>query len=55
MKCALCDLNSYLGLRLLNDKHLCYMCVEEIKKFQNYAPMPGQEQPGNYFPRIGAK
>jgi hypothetical protein len=53
MACALCDRNSYLGLNLLNGKHVCFECVTELKKFQYYAPMPNQEQPGNYFPQIG--
>ena len=52
--CSLCDKNSYLGLNLLNGKHVCFKCVEELKKFQYYAPTPYQEQPGNYFPQIGA-
>jgi hypothetical protein len=54
MKCALCEGSSYLGLTLLNSKHICFGCVLEIKKYQNYAPTPYQEQPGNYFPKIGA-
>jgi len=54
MKCALCDLNGYYGLNLLNGKHVCFKCIEELKKFQYYAPMPHQEQPANYFPQIGA-
>jgi hypothetical protein len=53
MKCALCDRNSYLGLNLFSGKHVCFECVTELKKFQYYAPMPNQEQPGNYFPQIG--
>ena len=54
MNCALCDGNSFLGLNLLSGKHVCFECVTELKKFQYYAPMPNQEQPGNYFPQIGA-
>jgi hypothetical protein len=53
MNCNLCDQMSYLGLNLLNGKHICYLCIDEIKKFQYYAPTPYQEQPGNYFPKIG--
>ena len=53
MICALCDRNSYLGLNLLSNKHICFSCVLEIKKFQSYAPNPYQEQPNNYFPQIG--
>jgi hypothetical protein len=52
--CSLCDKNSYLGLNLHNGKHVCFECIEELKKFQYYAPTPYQEQPGNYFPKIGA-
>jgi hypothetical protein len=54
MNCALCDGTSYLGLTLLNSKHICFTCVLEIKRYQNYAPNPYQDQPGNYFPKIGA-
>jgi len=54
MKCALCDGTSYLGLTLQNSKFICFGCVSEIKKYQAYAPNPYQEQPGNYFPKIGA-
>jgi len=52
--CNLCDKSGYYGLNLLNGKHICFKCIEEIKKFQYYAPMPNQEkQPNNYFPQIG--
>lgn len=53
MKCGLCDKKSYAGLNLFNGKHICFPCVLEIKKYQSYAPTPYQEQPGNYFPKIG--
>lgn len=54
MKCVTCDKNSYLGLTLLNSKYICFNCVMELKKFQSYAPNPYQEEPSNYFPKIGA-
>ena len=55
MTCALCDKNSYAGLNLYSGKHICFSCVLEIKKYQNYAPNPYQEKEiENYFPKIGA-
>jgi hypothetical protein len=53
MNCALCDGKSYLGLNLMSNKFICFACVLEIKKYQSYAPNPYQQQPGNYFPKIG--
>ena len=53
MNCALCDGKSYLGLNLMSNKFICFACVLEIKKYESYAPNPYQEQPGNYFPKIG--
>jgi hypothetical protein len=54
MNCALCECTSYLGLNLMSGKYICFACVLEIRKFKVHAPNPHQEQPGNYFPQIGA-
>lgn len=52
LTCVLCEKVSVV-LTFGKGKNVCLLCVNELKKFQYYAPMPNQEQPGNYFPKIG--
>lgn len=54
LKCSLCE-KIGIVLTFENGNKCCLLCVNELKNFVMYAPMPMQEQPGNYFPKIGAK
>ena len=54
LTCTLCE-NVSIVLSLGNNKRVCFDCMGELRKFVSYAPMPHQEQPGSYFPKIKHK
>jgi hypothetical protein len=54
LTCTLCE-NVSIVLSLGNNKRVCFDCMGELRKFVSYAPMPNQEQPDNYFPKIKHK
>ena len=55
MKCSLCEQSGFsvAGLTFPNGNGVCFTCLHELSKFKTYAPNPYQDQPGNYFPKIG--